>query len=87
MDARTVRRPASSSLAVLLVLTSAVFLTGAVQKSFCASRASVETGDGPSFQCYSDVGSLLLNEQLEGGRLPYLVPVGRLRSIATSTRS
>ena len=72
MNAPAVQRSASSSLALLLVLTSAVFLTGAVQKSFCANRASVETGTGPSFQCYSDVGSLLLNEQLEGGRLPYL---------------
>jgi glycosyl transferase family 87 len=72
MNAPTVQRSTSSSLALLLVLTGSVFLAGAVQKSFCANRASVEMGTGPSFQCYSDVGSLLLNEQLEGGRLPYL---------------
>jgi Glycosyltransferase family 87 len=59
---------------MLLILTSAVFLAGAVQKSFCANRAFVEDRSGVSFQCYSDVGSLLLNEQLQGGRLPYLDP-------------
>jgi hypothetical protein len=56
----------------MLVLTSAVFLAGAVQKSFCADRAYAEDREGVSFQCYSDVGVLLFNEQLEHGRLPYL---------------
>jgi hypothetical protein len=72
--APAVRRTASSSLAVLLIITSAVFLAGAAQKSFCANRAYVEDQAGVSFQCYSDVGSLLLNEQLQHGRLPYLDP-------------
>jgi uncharacterized membrane protein len=72
--ARAVRRPAISTLAVMLIVTGSVFLAGAVQKSFCANRAYAERRQGVSFQCYSDVGVLLYNEQLEQGRLPYIDP-------------
>ncbi len=58
----------------MLIVTSAVFLAGALQKSFCANRAYAEQRQGVSFQCYSDVGVLLYNEQLEHGRLPYIDP-------------
>ena len=58
----------------MLILTGVVFGAGAVQKSFCANRAYAEDREGVSFQCYSDVAVLLFNEQLEGGRLPYLDP-------------
>jgi Glycosyltransferase family 87 len=68
------RRTTSSGLAAMLLLTAVVFGVGAVQKSFCATRAYAEEREGVSFQCYSDVGVLLFNEQLEHGRLPYLDP-------------
>ena len=58
----------------MLVVTCAVFLVGAIQKSPCANRAYAEQRQGVSLQCYSDVGILLYNEQLEHGRLPYLDP-------------
>lgn len=64
----------SGNLGVLLLITTVVFLAGAAQKSPCADRAFVEDRAGVGFQCYSDVAQLLLNEQLEGGRLPYLDP-------------
>jgi len=64
----------SSGLAVMLLVTTLVFGAGAVHKSFCANRAYAENREGVSFQCYSDVGVLLFNEQLEHGRLPYLDP-------------
>jgi len=64
----------SSSLGVLLAITAVVFLAGAVQKAPCADRAFVEERAGVGFQCYSDVAVLRLNEQLNGGRLPYLDP-------------
>jgi Glycosyltransferase family 87 len=67
-------RAASSGLALLLLITGVVFTAGAVQKSFCANRPYAEERSGVSFQCYSDVGVLLFNEQLEHGRLPYLDP-------------
>jgi Glycosyltransferase family 87 len=58
----------------MLLLTGVVFGAGAVQKSFCANRGYAEDRQGVAFQCYSDVGVLLFNEQLEHGRLPYLDP-------------
>jgi len=66
------RRAGSSGLVPMLVLTSVVFGAGAIQKSFCANRSYAEKREGVSFQCYSDVGVLLFNEQLERGRLPYV---------------
>jgi hypothetical protein len=68
------RRATSSGLVAMLLLTGVVFGVGAVQKSFCANRDYAQERIGVSFQCYSDVGVLLLNEQLEHGRLPYLDP-------------
>jgi hypothetical protein len=68
------RRTASANLVVMLIFTSLVFLVGAVQKSACANRTYAESGEGVSFQCYSDVGVLLFNEQLADGRLPYIDP-------------
>jgi hypothetical protein len=74
MYAPSVRRMASSGMVVMLIITAGVFLAGAVQKSFCATRGYAERREGVSFQCYSDVAVLLLNEQLEHGRLPYVDP-------------
>ncbi len=68
----TARRSTSSSLILMLVLTSVVFLAGALQKAPCANQGFVERNTGVQLQCYSDVATLFRNEQLVGGRLPYL---------------
>jgi hypothetical protein len=57
-----------------LAITGVVFLAGAAQKAPCANRAFVEEHTGVGIQCYSDVATLLFNEQLGGDRLPYLDP-------------
>jgi uncharacterized membrane protein len=62
------------SLIVMLLITTAVFMVGAIQKAPCADRDFAENGSGVGVQCYSDVGVLLYNEQLVAGRLPYLDP-------------
>jgi hypothetical protein len=69
-----VSKTLSGSLVVLLLITAAVFLAGAVQKAPCADRSFVEQRTGVGVQCYSDVATLRLNEQLDNGRLPYLDP-------------
>ena len=69
-----VSKTLSGSLVVLLLITAAVFLAGAVQKAPCADRSFVEQRAGVGVQCYSDVATLRLNEQLDNGRLPYLDP-------------
>lgn len=56
----------------MVVVTGVVFALGAVQKAPCASRSWVEDREGVSIQCYSDISDLWRNEQLAGGRLPYL---------------
>ena len=71
-DTSVVQRPLFSSLPVMLVLTSVVFLAGAAQKAPCANQGFVEGNTGVQVQCYSDVATLLRNEQLLDGRLPYL---------------
>ena len=58
----------------MLMVTGVVFALGAIQKAPCASRSWVEDREGVSIQCYSDVADLWRNEQLDGGRLPYLDP-------------
>jgi Glycosyltransferase family 87 len=63
---------AARTTATLLILTAVVFTAGAVQKAPCADRSFAEQREGVAFQCYSDVGVLLRNEQLTGDRLPYL---------------
>ena len=70
----TGQRTASATMVIMLVLTTVVFMVGAVQKSECANRSFVERSTGVQVQCYSDVATLLRNEQLQGGRLPYLDP-------------
>jgi hypothetical protein len=58
----------------MLLVTTAVFGIGAVQKAPCANRGWVERHQGISFVCDSDVPNLLLWEQLQDGRIPYLDP-------------
>jgi uncharacterized membrane protein len=58
----------------MLLVTAAVVLIGAVQKSPCANQRWVIQREGRPFPCYSDVSDLYLAEQLAGGRAPYLDP-------------
>jgi hypothetical protein len=63
-----------SHLTTMLLVTAAVVLIGAVQKSPCANERWVVHREGRPFPCYSDVSDLYLAEQLAGGRVPYLDP-------------
>jgi hypothetical protein len=56
----------------MLLLTTAVFSVGALQKTACANRPWVERNEGLSVPCYTDIPLLLRWEQLTGSRLPYV---------------
>ena len=58
----------------MLLLTTGVFVVGAVQKSPCATVAWVEHHRPTIWSCDSDIVNALAWEQLHGDRLPYLDP-------------
>jgi len=65
-------RRSTTHLLVMCLVTSAVFLLGAAQKSPCASTDWIEGGVHRPFLCESDLPHMPISEQLTGDRRPYL---------------